>query len=609
MARVLPFLPEVSDGSRKRIGIKTEGAFGWGIFGVGLGNKEYWDQQPRSAVKNWLTGGNTDWVADDDVKNTRSEVQHLVAILHLLLPLGLPVLHSCDLEANIDKFNSVCHWGKSEQTGCEDGDLWRAIAHLKREWEKRGVRFAVFHNKGHPERWSSLKRREYSALMQVAVKVDELAEMAMDNKAFQGRQPALPGQSRWSAWHKGKEIVGPVKQVFEFKCKQDYIEQHLRQTRQGTLAAAVELTAWAGIAQFSSHSISTLNRFNISKYLYNWWGTLDAQCKRGSLAGEDASICRCTDSATGASLQEIETQWHLLAVCKVAGLRFIRRKYSLQQKQLFVKYRVSKQATKAIFGNIGVQDDGSYPDISSDAHIWQFPEHLATKAIREGCQLGINWFQRAPLPAKFVAQSKEILGIDVDQAVNLCAQWMALKWKEGMAIWRRRNDIVHKNGNLGGELYELRSKVRVIVLDRRANGISTPPDAVLRRMGRIQLEKFMARDLDSQMRNSILNTGMFMVQTSADSPASTVAANRGRGWFSQENDRNALISSRIRHTRSTTRHQGQQRSVLSMPVMLAAQTPSNVTARISSGTSGTQQSRRFVQSRLSFEVEASDSEL
>ena len=100
-----------------------------------------------------------------------------------------------------------------------------------------------------------------------------------------------------------------------------------------------------------------------------------------------------------------------------------------------------------------------------------------------------------------------------------------------------------------------------------------------------------------------------MVQTSADSPASTVAANRGRGWFSQENDRNALISSRIRHTRSTTRHQGQQRSVLSMPVMLAAQTPSNVTARISSGTSGTQQSRRFVQSRLSFEVEASDSEL
>ena len=112
--------------------------------------------------------------------------------------------------------------------------------------------------------------------------------------------------------------------------------------------------------------------------------------------------------------------------------------------------------------NIGVLADGTYPDISSATHVWQFTEHAATKAIQEGCTLGINWFQRGPLPAKFVAHSKEILGIDVDQAVNLCAQWMALKWKEGMAIWRKRNDIVHENVNPSGELYELRSKVRII---------------------------------------------------------------------------------------------------------------------------------------------------
>ena len=259
--------------------------------------------------------------------------------------------------------------------------------------------------------------------------------------------------------------------------------------------------------------------------------------------------------------------------------------------------------------NIGVPADGTYPDISSATHVWQFTEHAATKAIQEGCTLGINWFQRGPLPAKFIANSKEILGINVDKAVNFCSQWMALKWKEGMAIWHRRNDIVHGNGSLGGGLYELRSKVRLIVLDRRADGIDTPPDAVLRRMGRPQLERFLARDLDGQLRNSILNTGMFMQQASADSPASTMAAARGRAWFSDQNDRQALIARRVRHTRNTARHRGQQRSVMSMPIMLAAQTPRNFPARISSSLPGSPQHRHFVQSRLSFEVEVREPEL
>jgi len=307
---------------------------------------------------------------------------------------------------------------------------------------------------------------------------------------------------------------------------------------------------------------------------------------------------------------EIETQWHLLAHCTVTGIILIRRKYSIKQQELMEKFGIRKAARLAIAGNIGILDDGTYPDIRAPQFVWQYDSHPATIALKNGCNLGINWFQRGPLPADFVADSWRVLGIAVDQAVLFCAKWMSLKWKEGMAIWRKRNDMAHDGNSTENPLYELRSKVRATVLHRREVGAATPADADLRRMGRAQLDRFVNSDIDRHMRGSILSSSMFSTADANGQQVSNVAQDRGHAWFSQERERMALAVSRIRRERFSTRHQGAQRSAMSMPIMLAAQSPRNLNTGASSSHSaastGSSSPRRFSQSRLNFEVEGED---
>ena len=83
---------------------------GWGVFGIGGPTREYWDNMPRSAVKNEMTGGNCDWIAHTDRSNTRAETMHILASMVTMLPVGLDVLHSCDLENNAGKFLQCLHY-------------------------------------------------------------------------------------------------------------------------------------------------------------------------------------------------------------------------------------------------------------------------------------------------------------------------------------------------------------------------------------------------------------------------------------------------------------------------------------------------------------------
>ena len=95
--------------------------------------------------------------------------------------------------------------------------------------------------------------------MEVAFKVDILAEIAMEVMQFKGKRPNLPGQLRWQVTHTedGVEsiIVGNLRAVMQRKCKQDYIMQYLRLTRNGTLKSAIDLTAWQALSQFNPRTV------------------------------------------------------------------------------------------------------------------------------------------------------------------------------------------------------------------------------------------------------------------------------------------------------------------------------------------------------------------
>jgi len=348
------------------------------------------------------------------------------------------------------------------------------------------------------------------------------------------------------------------------KCKQDYIMQYLRVTRNGTLKSAIDLTAWQALSQFNNTNLAATNRFAVSKYLFNWWGTLHAQCKRGNLTGDDADICGCKDDEGGSLLLK-ETQWHLMAKCTCKGYTLIRKKYAIKQQALCDKYRLNSTAASALLWNLGIQDDGTYPEIDQDGHEWALPVHPVTVCLLEGSKLGLNWFQRGPLPAKFVSESKEVLGIGVDSAVQFCTWWFDLKWKEGMAIWRKRNGTVH-NAEAGSHpLYELRSKVRALILDRRRRHVKTPADDILRRMGRTHLQRLLDSEVERHARQSIL---------AVPAIAANLASAPGRQWFLNARQREQNTVNRLRSQQAATRRRCPVSSVMNMASVRLARSAS-----------------------------------
>jgi hypothetical protein len=69
------------DGSaRKKKGV-INGAYGWGVYGIGETTVEYWELKKADDVQIMCSGGNVDWAMESARSSTRAEQTHILAAI------------------------------------------------------------------------------------------------------------------------------------------------------------------------------------------------------------------------------------------------------------------------------------------------------------------------------------------------------------------------------------------------------------------------------------------------------------------------------------------------------------------------------------------------
>jgi hypothetical protein len=161
--------------------IRSISTYGYGFFGVGPCDIDYWKNLTGKKLDSFkagalAAGGGHDWRPGNLTDNVRTEVMHLMLMMNIALTHKLPIFYSTDLMDSVKGFQQVHRWSQTKWLSACNRDLWEAIKHLKIELFKAKVRFEVFHNKGHPENWAD--RKDYNALEWVAHHSDLLADQA-----------------------------------------------------------------------------------------------------------------------------------------------------------------------------------------------------------------------------------------------------------------------------------------------------------------------------------------------------------------------------------------------------------------------------------------------
>ncbi len=77
------------DGSAKKKKGVINGAYGWGVYGIGETTVEYWEKKKAEDVTILCSGGNVDWAMEAARSNTRAEQTHILAAMIQLFPVGL----------------------------------------------------------------------------------------------------------------------------------------------------------------------------------------------------------------------------------------------------------------------------------------------------------------------------------------------------------------------------------------------------------------------------------------------------------------------------------------------------------------------------------------
>ena len=486
------------DGSRKYFGDEPEAAFGFGVYGIGENSVEHWKTKTCKDVKVLASGGNSDWAASRYRQNTRGETMHLLAILHIMLELGLSVLHAVDYTGVKDNWESVQYWGTTAWANASDRDLWKAILHYKQKWKQAGLSFTVFHNQAHPERYApDVEPKNYTALMRVAVLSDNLATAAMQNRRFEGKQPDLPGQEKWKLFKDGCELVGPYRQELQKITANGKAEKYFKNNRHGKLHVAFKLTEWSALQRFTIKRWTGFSKLATTRYLYDQWQTNAYQAKRNmrkDVVDEDASACKCGQH---------EDQWHILSecTCKERGYVEIRQRFSEQRMAMSRELGLKAVALSSIKTNLELKPDGTYPEHSKASMQWSDMASDLTQALQEVKDVPGYWFQKGLMPKSVVNRSRDTLGVTKNRARNWAFRFFELKRDEAHQLWKRRNDDVHGKGKKSKLCWqELRAQVRRLVLADRKAGRKTPTDQELRRMKTKQLHKYV-KDEEARQRN------------------------------------------------------------------------------------------------------------
>ena len=69
------------DGSAKKKKGVINGAYGWGVYGIGETTVEYWEKKKAEDVTILRSGGNVDWAMEAARSNTRAEQTHILAAM------------------------------------------------------------------------------------------------------------------------------------------------------------------------------------------------------------------------------------------------------------------------------------------------------------------------------------------------------------------------------------------------------------------------------------------------------------------------------------------------------------------------------------------------
>ena len=230
----------------------------------------------------------------------------------------------------------------------------------------------VFYNKGHPERQQK-DLSKYTALQQVAHLTDAVVAM-VKNVSPRPDPVLLPGRHRFRLLHKGVEVLGPIKKTMTTITRLNYISQHFATSRAGNIAQLDHLTFWPAIESSLSSKKGIPARVAVAKFLYEWWATNHKVHQRQRESDEEEGAqCPCGCGT--------ETAYHIRTECKLEHFVNVRRAFADERRLLILNADFSP-AVKQLFSEImELSDDGTYPDLTSEAHLWSDDQPVFAKEV------------------------------------------------------------------------------------------------------------------------------------------------------------------------------------------------------------------------------------
>jgi len=481
------------DGSAKKKKGVINGAYGWGVYGIGETTVEYWEKKKADDVTIMCSGGNVDWAMEAARSNTRAEQTHILAAMIQLFPVGLDVLYAVDYTGAISNFNESQFWTSTQWINCENRDVMEGIVFMKKKYKTAGMKFECFHNRGHPERWSPREPAEYTALEKVAVMSDEIAERVGLNVIEPQEVPYIPGRKRWTVSYRGEEIVKPLRRQMKKFAKIRHNEIYCAETRGGELEAAAKETNWDAIATCrSTYTEGIGSNYAVARQSYHWLMTNHAMVKKGILADSDgAADCSCND---------LETQWHVMGMGSCNSYPIIRKRFSRMREEMMDKIGIPSGVKEAIMANHEPNEDGVYPDWADPKYVFKFREMKIVSLFESHRNAAIHWFQNGHPMKSWITDCEELLGVNEKMAEKFSKEWYSIKRQETAALWAQRQNIFKEDEI---PMTQLREQLAEVLKAKRARKSKTKTNEKYLKMSRKQLENFLEQEKRTNLVGSI----------------------------------------------------------------------------------------------------------
>ena len=174
----------------------------------------------------------------------------------------------------------------------------------------------------------------------------------------------------------------------------NYISQHLKTTRAGTIAHLDQLTYWPAVESSLGRKNGIPARVAVAKFLYEWWATNYKLHQRQSVSNEEeGDQCPCGCGT--------ETAYHIRTDCLLEHYVNVRRTFVDERKQLILNSDFSPEVKQLFSEIMELKDDGTYPDLAAEGHLWADDQNQAGAVAPQSENYQDRGSQKVATPSTF----------------------------------------------------------------------------------------------------------------------------------------------------------------------------------------------------------------